>query len=169
MQYEYHQGSVNTVTFFENNKHFMSTGDDRKVVIWDYRIPAPLKLITDPALNVLPNVTLHPDDKTLLAQSMDNKIETFYCTDTIRFQPKKSFKGHHVAGYSCQIGVSPDGQYVCSGDGNGILYFWDFKTTKITRKIDAHKGSVCVDTKWHPIEPNIVASCGWDSTIKLFG
>lgn len=93
----------------------------------------------------------------------------FSCTDTVRYQSKKGYRGHHVSGYNCGLDISPDGQYVCSGDGSGTLFFWDHKTAKITRKIVAHKNSVCVDCQWHPIQPNYVATCGWDSTIKLFG
>lgn len=56
MNYEYHQGSVNTITFYEENKHFLTTGDDRKVIAWDFRVPAPIRIITDSTLNVIPYV-----------------------------------------------------------------------------------------------------------------
>ncbi len=33
-QYEEHIGSVNTITFLDNNRKFVSTGDDKKVFLW---------------------------------------------------------------------------------------------------------------------------------------
>lgn len=49
--------------------------------------------------------------KWLACQSMDNKIMIYGVHNNFRLNRKKSFRGHMVAGYACQVDFSPDGRY----------------------------------------------------------
>ena len=88
-------------------------------------------------------------------------------SDRFKLNKKKLFAGHISAGYACQVGISPDNKYVISGDGDGRLSVWDWKSAKVYRKLKAHDG-VCIGAIWHPIEPSKVATCGWDGLIKFW-
>ena len=57
--------------------------------------------------------------------------------------------------------------YVVSGEADGRVCFWDWKTKKIWNKFKAHDG-VCICAKWLPHETSKVLTCGWDGAVKLW-
>lgn len=91
-----------------------------------------------------------PTEKYLAAQSLDNQI-LVYSTDNFRQARNKRFAGHSVAGYACQVGFSPDGKWISSGDGEGNVVFWDWKTGRIKSRLKAHS-KVVIAHEWLPHE-----------------
>lgn len=68
-----------------------------------------------------------------------------------------------------QVGFSPDGHFLMSGDGGGKLFFWNWtQPTHIVKTIPAHDKTVCIGCEWHPFETSKVATCGWDGLIKYW-
>lgn len=78
----------------------------------------------------------------MATQSLDNSIYMYNAKEKLRAYKKQNYKGHLVGGYACEISFSPDEKYITSGDSSGKLFFWDVKTCKIAKKIDAHEGVV---------------------------
>ncbi|TRY86749.1 hypothetical protein DNTS_004239 [Danionella cerebrum] len=150
-EYDRHLGAVNTITFVDENRRFVSTSDDKSLRVWEWDIPVDFKYIAEPSMHSMPAVTLSPNGKWLACQSMDNQILIFGAQNRFRLNKKKIFKGHMVAGYACQVGFSPDMSYVVSGDADGKLNIWDWKTTKLYHRIKAHD-KVCISAIWHPHE-----------------
>ena len=165
--YDEHFGSINSLTFIENGDRFISTSDDKKIFVWDCGIPNAIKHVADPLMHAISAATLHPDNNHYLGQSLDNKIVTYEIRPHFKTIKKRTFEGHVNAGNTCGIDCSSDGRFVCSGDADGKIWFWDFKTTRNYTTINAHKGVVS-DIKWNPIHPCLVASCSLDGTIKLW-
>nr|XP_023692683.1 pre-mRNA-processing factor 17 [Paramormyrops kingsleyae] len=166
-EYDRHLGAVNTITFVDENRRFVSTSDDKSLRVWEWDIPVDFKYIAEPSMHSMPAVTLSPNGKWLACQSMDNQILIFGAQNRFRLNKKKIFKGHMVAGYACQVDFSPDMSYVVSGDADGKLNIWDWKTTKLYHRIKAHD-KVCISALWHPHETSKVVTCGWDGQIKLW-
>uniref|UniRef100_UPI00358E4ADD pre-mRNA-processing factor 17 n=1 Tax=Myxine glutinosa TaxID=7769 RepID=UPI00358E4ADD len=166
-EYDRHLGAVNTITFVDENRRFVTTSDDKSLRVWEWDIPVDFKYIAEPSMHSMPAVTLSPNGKWLGCQSMDNQILVFGAHNRFRLNKKKVFKGHMVAGYACALDFSPDMSYVISGDADGRLNVWDWKTTKLYSKLRAHDG-VCIGCLWHPHETSRIITCGWDGLIKLW-
>lgn len=186
-EYDRHLGAVNTITFVDENRRFVTTSDDKSMRIWEWDIPVDVKYIADPTMHSMPSVTLAPNGKWLACQSLDNKIVIFSALNRFKMNRKKTFTGHMVSGYACSMDFSPDMRwvlfefncvndtslvicfysYLVSGDGDGKAYIWDWKTTKLYKKWQAHEG-VCIATLWHPHEPSKLVTAGWDGLIKYW-
>ncbi|EGR31039.1 hypothetical protein IMG5_118640 [Ichthyophthirius multifiliis] len=166
--YDEHLGAVNTVTFIDAGRKFVSSSDDKKVFLWEFGIPVVIKHLAEPDMRAITNTVIHPQEKFFAGQCSDNKVQIY---DTkggnFRLNRKKVFQGHSSLGYAIGIDFSPDGQFLASGDAEGRAFFWDWKTCKNYRVIQAHDG-VCIDVRWHPIEQSKVATCGWDGLIKYW-
>ncbi|KAF9180858.1 pre-mRNA-processing factor 17 [Haplosporangium sp. Z 11] len=166
-EYDQHLGAVNSITFVDENRRFVTTSDDKSLRAWEYDIPVVIKYIAEPDMHSMPAVALSPNQKWLACQSLDNQIFVYGAKDRFRQNRKKLFTGHMVAGYACQPSFSPDGRYLSSGDSEGNLWIWDWKSCKVHKKFKAHN-EVVIDCAWHPHETSLVATASWDSTIKLW-
>jgi len=166
-EYDRHLAAVNTITFVDKNRRFVSTSDDKSLRVWEWDIPVDMKYIADPSMHSMPAVTLSPNEKWLACQSLDNKICVFQVGDRFKEVRKKVFKGHMVAGYACGLDFSPEMTYLTSGDGDGKIFIWDWKTSKLLSKWKAHD-DVVIQVLWHPHEASKIASASWDGKIKLW-
>lgn len=166
--YTDHMGAVNTVTFLDpEGETFITSSDDKKLLVWDYGINVVIKYIAEPDLHSIPSIAMHPSGKYFVGNAQDNQALVFACDGRVKLNRRKRFAGHSTAGFACGLTFSPDGQFLCSGDAEGRLFFWDFKTGKTLRRIKAHN-QVSIGVQWHPQEPSRVASCSWDGTIKYW-
>ncbi|XP_052173471.1 uncharacterized protein LOC127788859 isoform X2 [Diospyros lotus] len=166
-EYDQHLGAVNTITFVDNNRRFVTSSDDKSLRVWEFGIPVVIKYISEPHMHSMPSIALHPNTNWLAAQSLDNQILIYSTRERFQLNKKKRFAGHIVAGYACQVNFSPDGRFVMSGDGEGKCWFWDWKSCKVFRTLKCHEG-VCIGCQWHPLEQSKVATCGWDGLIKYW-
>ncbi|KAF2160164.1 hypothetical protein M409DRAFT_70674 [Zasmidium cellare ATCC 36951] len=166
-EYDHHLGPVNTITFCDENRRFITTSDDKSLRAWEYNIPVPIKFIAEPYMFPMVKSASHPSKNSVLLQSSDNTIKVYNTGEKIRQNRKKDFRGHNNAGYAIDIDVSPDGGIVCSGDSGGFVCFWDWKTCKMWHKIKASDGAV-VSVAWHPRESSKVVTGDLNGVIKYW-
>ncbi|KAF2719169.1 WD40 repeat-like protein [Polychaeton citri CBS 116435] len=165
-EYDHHLGPINTITFCDENRRFVTTSDDKSLRAWEYNIPVPIKFIAEPYMYPMVSSAVHPKGY-ILQQSSDNKIVVYSAGEKIRQNRKKDFRGHNNAGYKVELDVSPDGGIVTSGDSGGFVCFWDWKTCKMWHKIKASDGAV-ISTAWNPRQSSKVATGDINGVIKYW-
>ncbi|KAL9093113.1 MAG: hypothetical protein Q9159_000472 [Coniocarpon cinnabarinum] len=157
-EYDHHLGPVNTLTFCDDSRRFISTSDDKSLRAWEYGIPVPIKFIAEPHMYPLVRASPHPSGKYVAFQSSDNQIVVYGSSDKFRQNRKKGFRGHNNAGYAIDVAISPDGGMIASGDSAGLVCFWDWKTCRMWHKIEASKEGAVVSVGWHPRESSKVVT-----------
>ena len=91
-EYDYHLAAVNTITFVDEGRRFVSTSDDKTIRVWEYGIPVQIKYIADPGMHSIPAIAMHPNNQWFIGQSLDNQIVTYSAKDKFRQNRKKVFK-----------------------------------------------------------------------------
>ena len=134
--------AVNTVTFVDQNRRFVSTSDDKTMRVWEWDIPVDWKYIADPTMHCMPAVTVSPNGKWLACQSMDNQILIYNALHNFARIQKKVFRGHMVAGYACQLDFSPDMRFASlhsalsyPGEILEFLMLYKFYATKFSIRL----------------------------------
>jgi pre-mRNA-processing factor 17 len=168
-EYNHHLAPVNAILFVEDQGTKMVTsGDDKKILVWEWDIGVPIKYITDPTMHSMPCLVMHPAQQYFCGQSLDNTITVFQAGKRYALQRKKKFSGHVTSGYACEMTFSADGQFLISGDGNGAVFIWDWKRHKVLQKYKAHDSGPAICCAWHPLDASTMFTCGWDGVIKMW-
>ena len=58
MEYAQHIGPVNTITFLDENRRFITTSDDKSIRAWEYGSGVIVKYIAEPDMHSMPAVSL---------------------------------------------------------------------------------------------------------------
>ncbi|KAF2666930.1 WD40 repeat-like protein [Microthyrium microscopicum] len=167
-EYDHHLGPVNTLTFCDEDRRFVSTSDDKSLRAWEYGIPVPIKFIAEPHMYSMNRAVHHPTKPFIALQSSDNQIVVYASTERFRQNRKKSFRGHNNAGYAIDVDVSADGELVMSGDTGGYVCWWSWKSCKMLHKIQAGDSPVLA-CQWHPREPSRAVTGDANGLLKYWG
>lgn len=76
-EYDQHLGPVNTITWVDQNRRFVTTSDDKTIRGWDYDIPVVIKYIAEPYMHSMPAVTLHPNSEFFFLRTLLTCLREF--------------------------------------------------------------------------------------------
>ncbi|WJX88080.1 hypothetical protein P8452_70202 [Trifolium repens] len=169
--YNRNLGSILDVEFIMNGKQFISSSDvsgsnisENSIIVWDVSRQVRLSNQVYVEAYTCPCVRRHPIDPVFVAQSNGNYIAIFSTTSPYRLNKYKRYENHGVSGFPIKCNFSLDGKKLASGSSDGFIYLYDYQSSKVLKKIKAFD-QACLDIAFHPVMPNVIASCSWDGTI----
>ncbi|KAG5077674.1 hypothetical protein AAZX31_20G128400 [Glycine max] len=172
--YNRNLGPILDVEFTMNGKQFISSSDvsqsnasENAIIVWDVSREIPLSNQVYVEAYTCPCVRRHPFDSTFVAQSNGNYVAIFTTNPPYRLNKCKRYEGHVVSGFPVKCNFSLDGKKLASGSSDGSIYLYDYQSSKVVKKIKAHD-QACIDVAFHPVIPNVIASCSWDGSILVF-
>nr|CAD1844149.1 unnamed protein product [Ananas comosus var. bracteatus] len=157
-----------------DGKHFITSSDTSKsnisencIIIWDVVRQVPLSNQVYTEAYTCPCVRYHPTDASFVAQSNGNYIAIFSAWPPFKLDRYRRYEGHGVWGFPIKCNFSLDGRELTSGSSDGSIYLYDYKTARLLRKLKAFN-EACIDVVYHPVKPNVIASCSWNGEVSVF-
>ena len=108
----------------------------------------------------------HPWDKTFLAQSNGDYVVIFSTSKPYRLNRYKRFEGHSVRGNPLQFSISPDGMLVCSASACGSVFFYNYSTASLVKKVGV-SSEPTIAVSCHPTLPSTLACSSWDGAVHI--
>ncbi|XP_062077866.1 uncharacterized protein LOC133782546 isoform X2 [Humulus lupulus] len=162
------------VEFTRNCRQIISSSDisrssvsENSIIVWDVSRQVPLSNQIYVEAYTCPCVRSHPSDSVFVAQSNGNYIALFSLRPPFKLNKYKRYESHGVSGFPIKCNFSLDGENLISGSSDGSIYFYNYRSSELVRKIKAYE-QASVDIAVHPILPNVIASCSWNGEVSVF-
>ncbi|CAH9110318.1 unnamed protein product [Cuscuta epithymum] len=173
-QYKKNLGPILDVEFTVDGKQLISSSDvsgsnisENSIIIWDISREIPLSNQVYSEAYTCPSIRCHPSDAYFIAQSNGNYIAIFSTSPPFRLDKYKRYESHSVTGFPIKCNFNLDGTIIVSGSSDGYIYFYNSKSGHLNKKIKAYD-EACIDAVFHPVMPNVVASCSWNGEVSVF-
>lgn len=167
-------GPILDIEFSADGKHFLSSTDtsrsnisENSIIVWDVSRQVPLSNQVYVEAYTCPCVRYHPSEACFVAQSNGNYIAIFSGRPPFKLDKYKRYEKHGVWGFPIKCNFSLDGRELVSGSSDGFMYFYNYRSSELLRKIKAFE-EACIDVVFHPIMPNVIASCSWSGEVTVF-
>lgn len=167
-------GPILDVEFTNDTRQFISSSDvskgnvsENSIIVWDVSRQVPLSNQIYVEAYTCPCIRCHPSDSYFVAQSNGNYIAVFSAKSPFRLDKYKRCESHSVSGFPIKCNFSLDGQKLASGSSDGCIYFYNTKTCELIKKIKVYE-QACIDVAFHPVIPNVIASCSWSGDVSVF-
>ncbi|CAL1352729.1 unnamed protein product [Linum trigynum] len=172
-EYKRGLGPILDVEFTRNGKQFISSSDvsggnvtENAIIVWDVSREVPLSNQVYVEAFTCPCIRIHPYDPSFIAQSNGDYIAIFSLKPPFKLDKYRRYERHGVSGFPIKCDFSLDGEKIASGSSDGSIYFYNYRSSEVIRKIKAYD-QPCTDVAFHPVMPNVIASCSWDGNISI--
>lgn len=159
---------------FLNGKEFICSSSivsrdsaDRTIMTWDFDSGAILSNQIYLELYTCPSLKVDPTGTGFVAQTFGDYIAAFSATKPYRIKNKR-YNGHKVSGYNIQCDISPDNQYLITGDADGSMFFYNYENSHLIKDMVVLRGIPANKVQWHPLLPSTVASASWNGQVQIW-
>ncbi|MQL96936.1 hypothetical protein Taro_029624 [Colocasia esculenta] len=167
-------GPIFDVEFSTDARHLISSSDvsksnasENSIIVWDVSRQIPLSNQVYVEAYTCPCIRYHPSDACFVAQSNGNYIAIFSARPPFKLDRYKRYEKHAVSGFPIKCNFSLDGNELASGSADGCIYFYNYTSAELVRKLRAFE-EPCTDVAYHPVLPGVIAACGWNGEVSVF-
>ncbi|CAM0907813.1 unnamed protein product [Alopecurus aequalis] len=171
-------GTILDLDFSADGKQFISSTDttrsnvsENTIIIWDIQRQVPLSNQVYMEAFTCPCVRYHPYEASFVVQSNGNYIAIFSSRppslQTLMSRATRYTGSRRVARPHAARKLPWPARLLSAGSSDGCIYFYDYKSSKLLKKVEAFK-EACTYVAYHPVIPNVIASCGWTGEISVF-
>ncbi|XP_047317287.1 WD repeat-containing protein 25-like [Impatiens glandulifera] len=173
-QYKRGLGPILDLEFNTDTKQFISSTDisrsrisENSIIVWDISREIPLSNQVYAEAYTCPCTRRHPLESYFVAQSNGSYIAIFSSRPPFKLDKYKRYEGHGVSGFPIKCSFNMKGDILASGSSDGCLYLYNSKSSRLVKKIKAYE-QACIDVSFHPVIPNVIASCSWNGDVSVF-
>ncbi|MGF1936053.1 MAG: protein kinase domain-containing protein [Nostoc sp. ChiQUE02] len=155
-----HENSVLSVAISPDGKTIASSGDDRKITLWNLATGKQISSLNAYSRQVNA-VVISPDGKILVSGSDDNTIKIWNLATGKQI---RTLTGHSDSVHA--LAISADSQTLVSGSDDNTIKIWDLATGEQIRTLVGH--TFWVRSVAMSQDAVILASGSFDKTIKIW-
>jgi WD40 repeat protein len=147
------------LAFLPDNKHFFSSGKDKKIILWD--IESGENEIFAETSSGVSAICADSAGRSLIVGTDDGKILVYELAENEHIEIGENGNDQITA-----ISISKDGNYMVTGYKSGNIALWNYLNLDLITVLKAHSSRV-TDLKFSPAG-DVFASSGIDNKVLLW-
>ena len=166
IEYKFNSSPLTAITYLPGYKYFVTAAEDASLCMWETGIDKPVAVLKDYWMKPISALCAHPTESFVCGQMTTGEIVLFQTSPSFTTYRNKSFTGHNPQSYNCRMTISPDGSFIASGDADGKLYIWEWKSAIVKKTFENHS-QVLIKADWSPYNPSQIITASYDNSLCL--
>ncbi len=159
--YRRNEANIWSVAFAGDESHFLASGHDWAVSLWDAATPSAPLHVFEAHENSVQSVAFTRHGSYIASGSADRTVKLWNLWSS---GPIRTYRGHRD--FVTALAFSPDGKLLASASLDGSIRLWSTASSRLYRVLGGHDGRVA-GIAFSP-GGELLASAGEDGTVRLW-